>query len=490
MVFDSNYQIGINTFNHLKNNCKICFVLMSALFSPLFASSEKINQNTAPAVNALQMRCIEIVNPNNPTLKDTVCIPLEDGTIFYEASTQDINGNGYLDHLRLSFDKELSLAILKTAKISVVQKNENGSTIYAFDVINDSICALDTSFKNFRITLREPTDLEFLKTTTNGQTGWTPEICIHDCDNVITRSIHCVDKAGPVVWLVQNKIDINVPDHSNDEISVFFSEPLKDILGNSISEKPHSIFVLYYEENNVRRVDDLALLGNSEGAMAPSFITSATSKLASVFKTTSGKFINHRYLIKFSTRESCLASLYDVFNNPVSANNLPVSVTVVGATTKIASAPNPMSPNFSVPNNPGMQAARNNELLYADPEIVVKKARETGISGTVIDLQMPQLTQEMYLRLTGELSIYDIAGNLVHRRSNQDNLAPSKWLTSKNQIEQFAVNWNGLNDQGIRVAPGVYRLVFKMSMFYKDIFDPTQIKNLPIEAVSLQGVTR
>ncbi len=425
--------------------------------------------------------CIQVSATENPAAKDSVCISVRSAPALYVATTKDYNGNGYLDHIELTFNKVVDLTSLKAATISVV-RNGSGSDITTFTV--DSLIALGNDGKTFQITLKETATP---KTATNGQTGWTPDVTITGYEEVSSSLARAKDGAPVVVWLVQNKVDPKKPDHTNDEVSVIFSEPLKDVLGNSTSENPNVVLDVWKGESKPYVDADSMLLQAGNPPQTPVFITSLTNANTAVFRTVNGKYLDASYLI--SLKVTGTPALNDAPDNQVVVNNEPVRVQILGVVTDVKSAPNPMTPNVNLPNNPGHPISDNNLLVYVDPKLVLNAAQKSSISATVITIQMPTFKPGTMPDLRGTYCVYDMAGNLVHKREAKESVFNPDWLTSTKQSQQFAVGWNGMNDKGVRAAPGAYRLVLRMVLKYADSADGMD-RTKPIEVNTIQGVSR
>ncbi len=70
-----------------------------------------------------------------------------------------------------------------------------------------------------------------------------------------------------------------------------------------------------------------------------------------------------------------------------------------------------------------------------------------------------------------QMKIYDLAGNLVHSEKSDDLLRDSKLNAESRSYTQINVYWNGYNSKGMKVAPGIYRMVIFLdytSSVYKD----------------------
>jgi hypothetical protein len=67
------------------------------------------------------------------------------------------------------------------------------------------------------------------------------------------------------------------------------------------------------------------------------------------------------------------------------------------------------------------------------------------------------------LEVTGDLKVYDLAGNLVCHRMNDDDLIPPSWhANADGQTRELLFYWNGMTDRGMKSAPGVYRVLLTL----------------------------
>jgi hypothetical protein len=155
-----------------------------------------------------------------------------------------------------------------------------------------------------------------------------------------------------------------------------------------------------------------------------------------------------------TTGDRDAAEIIDARGNLPLPHNVPVPVEVVGGLgDRMRVGPNPITPTMKHhdevhekplhPIDPPQQAL---QWAYYDGggaiEVEVVLSSDTGQSSTE--------------RITGELRIHDIAGNLVYFAESTDNLIPRDWRGGEGK-RQLVFYWDGVSDQGRKVAPGVYR---------------------------------
>jgi hypothetical protein len=177
-------------------------------------------------------------------------------------------------------------------------------------------------------------------------------------------------------------------------------------------------------------------------------------------------------------------------NRPL-PNNRKVKVTVKGTPAgNLVIVPNPIRPN------------RNGKLLtFAhDPDAVDRVVNDRA--GTVFQFKLG-LPADNNVSVDGKVSIYDFVGNCVatdpisyispsnafksdnrmYVNEYRSNILPSSW-TADGQVYDYYIYWNGCTQDGIPVAPGVYRVVVMV------IFTTSEGKQSPQYFVDMIGVRR
>jgi hypothetical protein len=139
--------------------------------------------------------------------------------------------------------------------------------------------------------------------------------------------------------------------------------------------------------------------------------------------------------------------------NVPNVNNRKVKVAILDATqpqtTKLTIGPNPTSPWSSGPTI---------KFTY-DPN-ARNTARNNG--GTVISFKVPDAVQGDWIQ--GYVKVFDVTGNLVAYDESKFQL-PGSWPADAitGSITPVDLYWSGVNGQGMRAAPGVYRTIVSIT---------------------------
>jgi fibro-slime domain-containing protein len=351
------------------------------------------------------------------------------------AVTRDVNGDGYLDEIELYFNKQVT--ILPGTAFTITA---NGVT---FPV--DSVSGVGTTGStgtHFIAYLAE-------QKTVPPQTAWRPLVSIAGMQGTPDISKYMSkDGAGPVIWSVTKTIN-NPENRTQDVVVVTFSEPITGPGGTPFSwskVKPSDVFTVYKLKPD-GTYDTIAMALDSIMSFAE-LVNDSTLKftMANGVDITANDYMN----IKAITGQ-----VYDSKGNAPVSDNRKAPVKVVGAPpSRIVAVPNPSGPTF-VHEQPGVLSFANNP-----------HARDwvrTEHAGTVITFQVTPPTSADET-LEGNIIIYDAVGNLVASADNKDAL--QSLIYDKNNLSSaysYDIYWNGSNEAGLKVAPGVYRTIVYLS---------------------------
>jgi len=202
------------------------------------------------------------------------------GANLSSAITKDINGNGYLDQIWLTFDKSVSASLnsnIPTTNVSVAYTDPATSAVTT--LIVDSIQPVnivnDTS-SSFIVHLHDNVNAQngiLERSNAIPQTSWCPLISISGINgaNTITNQ-RCQDGAGPVIWSVVLTRN-SATDRSEDFITVTFSEPIQTSSGDAVSMlysfPPGLVFSTWKKQGNILELDTSLLACNTEIAGDP-----------------------------------------------------------------------------------------------------------------------------------------------------------------------------------------------------------------------------
>lgn len=362
------------------------------------------------------------------------------------AITRDLNGNGYLDAIELYFDRPIGDGELAVTNLAASYSSINFA--------NDSLVRRSDS--SFTLYFKE-------NTTTDPQTGWKLFVALTGATKItnITQLV-TLDGAGPVIWTVEKQIKST--NNTQDVITVVLSEAITDVNGAAFkvaSATPAATFKVYIK-NAQGTFDTVPLLGGIE----------AFSEVKQTNKNVTS--------FKFIMSNSQDLSVYNYFNieplpavvqdqplgstpNKPNVNNRKVQVKVLGQDADLKIAPIPTRPDFTH-TTPGILALTSNR----DARKWAKKG------GTLINVRTTRPSEGL-MRVS--LKVYDMIGNLVNWNYVEDYL---KYLNDNKSIEDqqggttldLDLYWDGSNRKGMKVSPGLYRIIFSIdytSNQYKDV---------------------
>lgn len=298
----------------------------------------------------------------------------------------------------------------------------------------------------------------------------------------VTPMIAGYDGAGPVIWFVKETID-----GQRATVTVTFSERIQRADGNSLNQAidlPVMIFNVWKKTGGT--FDPAPITGILDSAVIKSITTSPAGRTELTFSidctgkdTTSCSFLEPwNYVnIKILSGPDSLKQIVDnhpgfeiAANEPV-PNNIRRQVLKVAKELTIVNGPNPFPPTAFWDN------LDQNKLLFHDLDFVGDQIVQARKGGTVIMAEItppsnPQWGPTTVGEIQAELKVYDIAGNLVFHRKNDNLIKESAQWTTAYGTGQWDAGytrkvyfvWGGLNDQGMNCAPGVYRAIVSMTL--------------------------
>jgi hypothetical protein len=357
------------------------------------------------------------------------------------AVTRDYNGNGYLDAIELYFNKSVSIpADYSMDSIIVI-----GGITFRVDSIG-GVKPAGASGTRFVLYLHEDS------TTRAGvpQTNWRPRITIRglaDAGEIIDYA--CIDGAGPVIWRVIKTI-YNAEDRRQDVVTVIFSEPIKganETVFSASKVSPGSVLIVYKPSASGVGYD--TIYNALEGISA---FTRMVNDSTLEFSMLNGLDITWNNFVNIN---SLSGQIYDGKvgggNAPV-VDNRKVQVQVVNALpAKVVAVPNPSGPTFAHTGEgygPGQ--------LYFKHEPKARDWVRRERAGTVLTFQIP--SPQAGDTVEGYIKIYDVIGNFVIQAETKNALASLPYQSNSSDVT-YDIYWNGSNEKGMKVAPGVYRTV-------------------------------
>jgi hypothetical protein len=387
-----------------------------------------------------------IVVTRNGITADIVVIIKGPPIRLVNAVTRDISGNGVLDRIELYFSRKFELP--SDASFAGMKIFYNKDTLTISRILNTGTGAKDS------VWIVDLTESHVDKP----QTGWTPRVSLPEqhaydlADTVITAT----DGAGPVVWFVES-FPVAAGNHNQDTVVVTFSEPVQRHDKGSLltSDIPSLIFYVWKQDSTGFVLVDSMFTGINTLKRDPLRGTTLT------FTMSNGKDLNGNYFL--SIRDSSREYVVDTTVRAVrpNLNNNPKRV-VVGPGPVVIDLPvNPIGPTFKR-EDPGVFNVVNNP----NAEKWIKDDKQ----GAVIKFAFPPLPPtEPNAQIACKIRIYDVIGNVVQSSDKPDFLSSGfrpDQLNNQSTVTA-TIYWNGSNEEGMAVAPGVYRVVVYLE--YKGI---------------------
>lgn len=378
-----------------------------------------------------------IASISERNISDTVVCDLSGprATLLH-AYTMDANGNGYLDGIELHFGRAINLPCSSSVTLIHVLGNFVVDSIGGCGGDRDSV---------FMVYLH---DDHLSSSSDQLQTGWKPLITITGVEDAATITLRATeDHAGPVISRVTKEVK-STDNRSKDVVTVIFSEPIQGANGSSIllgNDPMYTFDVWILGNDGTFHLADSILSGIE-------VFTEISDTLVS-FRMSNGRDLSSTYYFSLHTN-SAIDSNYLVVDkvgtgNRPTIDNRKVRVVVDGRPPeKINVGPNPSRPYTG--HVPAGQI-----VLHHDPYGQVI-ARQQGGASLTINLVLP--TDK---NIQGELRIFDVVGNVVNSASASNMLAEYPNISSIEAGTTLALSlyWNGTNQKGMAVAPGVYQAV-------------------------------
>jgi hypothetical protein len=213
-----------------------------------------------------------------------------------------------------------------------------------------------------------------------------------------------------------------------------------------------------------------------------------------LFKMLNGMNLTNNNLVNIIPN----AYLADMYGNIPNENNQKIPVRVKGDIGDINIGPNPFNINIDYWND-----NQNGNLIHIIP-IDILDGPDGWINnngGTIVKIIIigDEIMAEKGIAVN--MIVFDAVGNLVTKRYNPDILDKSQldpgdpYLADKiaeidriitalknNELVELHFYYEGMNDRGMKCAPGVYRLVFYL--IYEDKDGPKKRKTSAILAIT------
>jgi fibro-slime domain-containing protein len=383
-----------------------------------------------------------ILTLNNKTFIDTVrVIVTPPAPIVNSACTRDLNGNGLIDEIDLTFNKK---TVLTPADVNKIAISKNGVWTIA-SIVPFTVNGLPDSTRYKLILTERQTSTD--PNNPVPQTSWRPTITFNNIATVQNGTTTALDSCPPVVWDVMNSLSKD-GNHSKDTIAVTFSEKIVDPLGNDFlavaGHQPVLTFWAYNLQGDTLKKMFEGITTYLKNPSTYVFTSSGDTGMTVYFLMSNGQLLNDQNLVNILTPSSQIKDKNS--GNVPTPVNQKVRVRMKGPPI-ITIYPNPSPSNFTrIP--PGFL-----DLVHNDNARTWVKNDHSGIVislGNIFRPSADQGTVKAYLK------IYDVVGNIVNSATTNDLLK----LNSGPSVQQTVdIYWNGSNAKGMKVAPGVYRTV-------------------------------
>jgi hypothetical protein len=289
--------------------------------------------------------------------------------------------------------------------------------------------------------------------TTDPQTAWVPTISFQKIDSLQIESVtnlKTLDGAGPVVWKV-TKENVSLEDRTQDIVTIVFSEPIiRAIDGSKLStgDAPSNMFYVWELKGTTYVRVDSVLIGINN------IISYNGTTLK--FRTSNGNDISSRNFISLNDSIPYVKDISGGTGNTPISRNVKINVLIINSLPPVLqSVPNPASPTFS--------RVKPGELkIVHEPD--ARSWVRTDHGGTVITfpVAIPDVGESMKIRC--KVKIHDLAGNVVIANEQPDILStiPSVIRDGRASTYDIDLYWNGSNLSGMKVSPGVYKIVVSL----------------------------
>lgn len=409
-----------------------------------YITAEDVSEDQAGNVCATAYRPSDSL-PIKACLQVTIIGPKKQ---IMSAVTRDLNGDGGLDAIDLHFDRAVGQDELSTANFSRMTYLETSN-----DFTADSIAAIDSMNYRVYISQKNPPYNPYSRENSKPQTDWILQFSFSGSATIADNStVVPTDGAGPVIWKVTKYIPEN-------RIVVELSEPVRNVNGDEIDadDDPSLTFNVYSRNTATGKFDTLTVL---EGIN--NFSAVSGTKLTFDMSNDSTQDLSTHHWMNLEVHPSVVE---DRSGNEPHFDNIKRNVGTEGQENDLELAPNPTRASFEL-TDPGYIDLTSREEHWQYP-------REK--KGALIRVHFTPPDDSTTVSAT--IKIYDMVGNLVTYFHVEDFMA---YLILTNSLlnQEEATNlvldhyWNGSNRQGMKVAPGVYRVVYYIdyaSSKYEDV---------------------
>jgi fibro-slime domain-containing protein len=345
-----------------------------------------------------------------------------------KAITRDLNGNGVLDRIDITFHKQTKFT-KDDGNLSIVNLNPNVS----FSV--DSIVPADVSGRNHYIYLSEADK-------SKPQTGWTPKMKLSNFPEAVDTTVTVEDGAAPVVWKATKTI---ASKRINDVISIVLSEKVSKGGGSNlvtVESDPPMVFKIWEKVNGTFVYEDsmLAKITNFDN------IKDSANLSVLIFKMTNGNDITSDDWVNIFYQNNLIA---DEKSNYTQELNQRVPFFVNGDIVLFSVIPSPAVPTTKL-TKPG-------EIRYVESKKQAAEDIKKAGGGTIFKFTLSNTSDS--IRVDIKVKVYDVVGNQVASLPLMKNVKLLKNEETDSTLFSLLFEFGGVNEQGMKIAPGQYKAI-------------------------------
>jgi hypothetical protein len=340
------------------------------------------------------------------------------------AVTRDINGNGLIDRIDLIFDKNVDISRDATGAFIIRYG------IYTF--VADSIIKLADN--SYAVYIKE-------QATQVPQTSWLPVVTITNLPGVENiQDFRTNDGCPPVVWRAIKHITSD--NRSQDTVRLYFSEKITGADGGqfSILNQPFMTFYVWVPEGTGFRLVDSMLVDITS-------FTRIDRDSIIYFAMTNGYDLTDNHYINFRTPNPIVK---DQSSNQPTDVNQKVKIQLEGSPVYLYIFPNPSNGTFR---------RKPDGVINLFHERNARPWVDQDKAGVVIGLTNIRIPPAGAGQVAAYLKIYDVVGNIVNWAKTDNLLLGHPSANTAASGVNVDIYWNGSNQRGMLVAPGVYRVV-------------------------------
>ncbi len=355
------------------------------------------------------------------------------------AKTLDVSGNGYLDGIEITFDKNVTFPGNYDPGTIGVDYNTTSFKVKAIQPGHGS-----TNTK-FTLILEE-------NQTNKPQTDWKPNLSFYEnisdeVEEITNRE--CSDGAGPVIWSIIKKIH-DIYDNTKDEVDVTISEEFQNEAGSPFDNhdsRPENVFNVWKYENG----DTIQIKGMFKDIGMPE-----KRNKRIIFKMTNGENLNGNHFLNLIRDKGYVADVSPAINIP-NENNQKVRVRITGDLGNIEIGPNPLIPNLIFFND-----HINDPITFINEDKLYNIIQQNG--GVMIVIPLLGIKS-----MEVAIMVFDAIGNLVFSNQSDGDIlktvveSEDQWMLEALQtgtdVVDFPLYWHGVTSNGMRSAPGIYKIL-------------------------------